>query len=282
MDEASRHSLAAYPRRVSIHEHYTHGYSEAVLSSHARRTVENSFGYGRHLLQPGLRVLDLGCGPGTITVELAHAVAPGEVVGVDIDATVLDRARANADGLAHLTFVEADATSLGFSDDTFDLSHAHQVLQHLGEPVAALRELARVTRPGGTIAVRDADYAAFAWYPEVPGLDRWRGLYRSVARANGGEPDAGRHLLSWAHAAGLERVELHSSTWTYSAADATAAWWGQSWAQRVTSSAFAQRAELLGLATPSLLGELSNAWLSWAADPDAVFMVPHTELLITC
>ena len=282
MDEASRLSLAAYPRRVSIHEHYTHGYSEAVLSSHARRTVENSFDYGRHLLQPGLRVLDLGCGPGTITVEIARAVAPGEVVGADIDATVLDRARANADGLAHLTFVEAEATSLGFADDTFDLSHAHQVLQHLGEPVAALRELARVTRPGGTIAVRDADYAAFVWYPEVPGMDRWRDLYRSVARANGGEPDAGRHLLSWAHAAGLERVEVHSSTWTYSAADATAAWWGRSWAQRVSDPAFAARAVSLGLASAADIADLRHAWLDWSEHPDAVFVVPHTELLITC
>lgn len=282
VDGASRHNQAAYPRRVSTHEHYTHGYSEAVLSSHARRTVENSFGYGRHLLQPGLRILDLGCGPGTITVELAHSVAPGEVVGVDIDATVLDRARAHGDGLANLTFVEAEATSLGFADDTFDLSHAHQVLQHLGDPVAALRELARVTRPGGTIAVRDADYGAFSWYPEVPGLDRWRYLYRCVARANGGEPDAGRHLLSWAHAAGLERVEVHSSTWTYSAADATAAWWGRSWAQRVSDPAFAARAASLSLATPADIAELSQAWLDWAANPDAVFVVPHTELLITC
>ena len=95
--------------------------------------------------------------------------------------------------------------ALDLADDSFDVVHAHQVLQHVADPVAALREMARVTRPGGVVGVRDSDYAAFAWYPRLPGLDRWLALYQAAARANGGEPDAGRHLLAWAHAAGLHR-----------------------------------------------------------------------------
>lgn len=262
-------------------EHYTHGYAEAVLASHSMRTVENSFAYGSHLLRPGLRVLDLGCGPGTISVDIARHVAPGPVVAVDVDAGVLERARAIASEVNNLRFLQANAYQLGFPDDSFDLTHAHQVLQHLADPVAALREMARVTRPGGTIAVRDADYAALSWYPELPKLEQWRTLYRSVARANGGEPDAGRHLLSWAHAAGPGQVEVHTSTWTFSAADG-AAWWGQSWAQRVKDASFATQAVSLGLASSADIAELSDAWLAWAADPDAIFVVPHTELLITC
>lgn len=262
-------------------ERYTHGYAESVLASHSRRTVENSFAYGRHLLRPGLTVLDLGCGPGTISVDLAGRVAPGQVVAVDIDAGVLARAREKASGVSNLWFVQAGAYQLAFPDATFDLSHAHQVLQHLSDPVAALRELARVTRPGGTVAVRDADYGALSWYPELPGLEKWRVLYRTVARANGGEPDAGRHLLSWAHTAGLGQVEVHTSTWTFSAGDG-AAWWGRSWARRVEDPAFADQAVSLGLASASDVTELSEAWLAWADDPDAIFVVPHTELLITC
>lgn len=262
-------------------EHYTHGYAEAVLTSHSMRTIDNSFAYGRHLLRPGLRVLDLGCGPGTISTDIAAQVAPGQVIGVDVDAGVLERARANAGGIDNLWFLQANAYQLGFPDDTFDLAHAHQVLQHLADPVAALRELARVTRPGGTIAVRDADYAALSWYPEPPGLERWRQLYRAVARANGGEPDAGRHLLAWAHAAGLRTVEISSSTWTFSAG-AGADWWGTTWAQRSTGSGFADQAIGLGLATAAEITTLGEAWREWTADPDAVFVVPHTELLITC
>lgn len=262
-------------------EHYTHGYAEAVVASHSMRTIDNSFAYGRHLLRPGLRVLDLGCGPGTISADIAAQVAPGQVVAIDVDAGVLERARAHAAGAENLWFLQASAYQLGFPDDTFDLTHAHQVLQHLADPVAALRELARVTRPGGTIAVRDADYAALSWYPELPGLERWRQLYRAVARANAGEPDAGRHLLAWAHAAGLRQIDVRSSTWTFSAGE-SAQWWGQSWAQRVTGSDFADQATGLGLATPTEIAELGRAWREWADDADAVFVLPHTELLITC
>jgi SAM-dependent methyltransferase len=266
---------------VPTAERYTHGYAEAVLASHSKRTVENSFAYGRHLLRPGLRVLDLGCGPGTISVDLAARVAPGQVVGVDIDASVLARAGDNAVGVSNLSFLQASAYQLGFSRGAFDLSHAHQVLQHLGDPVAALRELARVTRRGGTVAVRDADYGALSWYPELPELEQWRTLYRAVARANGGEPDAGRHLLAWAHGAGLDQVEVHTSTWTFSAGDG-ASWWGQSWAHRVKDAAFVSQAASLGLASAADIAHLSEAWLAWADHPDAVFVVPHTELLITC
>jgi Methylase involved in ubiquinone/menaquinone biosynthesis len=266
---------------VPERERYTHGYAEAVLGSHSRRTVANSLSYGRHLLRRGVRVLDLGCGPGTISTQIADLVAPGEVTAVDVDPGVLERARAMAGPVPNLTFQLGDAYALGFADDTFDLSHAHQVLQHLADPVAALRELARVTRPGGTIAVRDADYGAFSWSPEFPGLDHWRTLYRSVARANGGEPDAGRYLLAWAHAAGLAVAWAGSSTWTFSSTDG-AQWWGRSWAERAIGAEFAEQAIGLGLVTPAELSAIGAAWRQWAEHPDASFVVPHGELLITC
>ena len=98
---------------------------------------------------------------------------------------------------------------------TFDVVHAHQVLQHLPDPVGALREMRRVCKPGGVVAARDSDYAAFTWYPEVPALTAWLVLYEQIARANGGEPDAGRFLLGWAHAAGFSEVQAGASTWCY-------------------------------------------------------------------
>ena len=262
-------------------EHYVHGHSDAVLQAHAARTVENSFGYGLSLLRPGMRVLDLGCGPGTITAGIAARVAPGRVLAVDRDAGVLERARAEAGaaGLANIDFATMDAYHLDIADDSFDLAHAHQVFQHLADPVGALRELARVVRPGGRVAVRDADYSAWTWYPASAGLDRWLELYQRVARSGGGEPDAGRRLLAWAHAAGLADVVATSSTWTYSGDSAR--WWAGLWAQRIVGSDVATQALASGIASQGDLAELSRAWLEWGQHPDAWLMLPHGEILAT-
>src|SRR3954451_21245710 len=183
---------------------YTHGHADSVLQSHRWRTAENSAAYLLPSLRPGLDLLDVGCGPGTITVDLAARVAPGRVVGLDVSTDPLAEAReAAARAGVHVTFEVGDVYALAAGDDTFDVVHAHQVLQHLTDPVAALREMARVCRPGGVIAVRDVDYGAFVTFPADAGLARWLGLYHRGARRNGAEPDAGRRLLSWAHAAGL-------------------------------------------------------------------------------
>ena len=107
-----------------------------------------------------------------------------------------------------MTFAVDDVYALDADDETFDVVHAHQVLQHLSDPVAALVEMRRVLVPGGLLAVRDSDYAAFVWAPEDPLLDRWLALYHEVVRANGAEADAGRFLKGWVLAAGFADVEV--------------------------------------------------------------------------
>ncbi|CAM5272327.1 2-methoxy-6-polyprenyl-1,4-benzoquinol methylase, mitochondrial [Streptomyces cyaneofuscatus] len=189
------------PKETAV---YTHGHHESVLRSHRWRTAANSAGYLLGELRPGMAVLDVGCGPGTITADVAALVAPGRVTAVDTGPGILEQAAAVAAerGLDNVEFAVADVQALDFPDDSFDVVHAHQVLQHVGDPVQALREMRRVCRPGGVVAARDSDYAAMAWYPETPGLAEWQEVYRRVARANGGEPDAGRMLVSWARQAG--------------------------------------------------------------------------------
>src|SRR6185437_4249304 len=131
----------------------------SVLRSHQRRTAEDSAAYLLPYLKPGLSVLDVGCGPGTITADLAALVAPGPVTAVDQVADVLEVARAEVERrtLPNVSFSTADVRNLEFPDGTFDVVHAHQVLQHVADPVAALREMRRVCAPGGIVAVRDAD-----------------------------------------------------------------------------------------------------------------------------
>ncbi len=259
---------------------YTHGHADAVLQSHRWRTAENSAGYLLPSLHSGQDLLDIGCGPGTITVDLARLLAPGCVIGMDIAEAPLGEARRlAADAGATVEFRVGDVYRLPLPDDAVDVVHAHQVLQHLTSPVAALREMARVCRPGGVIAVRDVDYAAMTWFPADEGLDAWLRLYSEVARRNGAEPDAGRRLRSWAHAAGLREFSATTSSWCYST-DAERDWWGRSWALRATASSFAEQAVSYELAIPADLDEIASAWLRWAAADDGWLGMMHGELLI--
>ena len=259
---------------------YTHGHHPSVLRSHTWRTARNSAAYLLPELRPGQDLLDVGCGPGTITADLATLVAPGRVTAVENAPGILEQAERHAlgAGVTGIVFEVADVHELPYADDSFDVVHAHQVLQHVADPVQALREMRRVCRPGGVVAARDSDYAAFFWYPRIPALDEWQQLYRRTARANGGEPDAGRRLHAWAREAGFTDITPGASTWCY-ATEAERAWWGDLWAERITDSPFARHAEREGLATAADRQRIADGWRAWAADPDGWLTIPHGEVL---
>jgi ubiquinone/menaquinone biosynthesis C-methylase UbiE len=260
---------------------YTHGHEEAVLRSHRWRTAQNSAAYLLDHLRPGDRLLDIGCGPGTLTLGLARAVSPGEVVGVDIARDVIAEASANAVDLkaSNVVFQVGDFRQVGLEAGSFDVVHAHQVLQHLADPVGAMREMASLVRRGGIVAVRDSDYGAFTWSPSSAGLDRWREVYSAVARHNRAEPNAGRLLLTWAQAAGWPANAIFSSsTWTFATFEETT-WWAHMWADRCTASSFARQAIDYGISTAHELQSIADEWRRWADSPGAVFIVLHGELI---
>lgn len=257
---------------------YTHGHHDSVLRSHRWRTAENSAPHLLPHLRPGQRLLDVGCGPGTITADLARRVAPGEVLGLDAAEEVLAEARQQPDLPGTVRFAVGDGYALDHPDDSFDVVHAHQVLQHLSDPVAALREMRRVCRPGGVVAVRDADYATFTWAPGDDRLDAWLATYHAVARANDAEPDAGRHLLGWAHAAGFTEVNGSASAWCYSTPDERA-WWGALWADRLRHSDLAHQAVAGGHATRGELDAMAAGFEAWQAHPDGWFALLHGEVV---
>lgn len=258
---------------------YIHGHHESVLRAHSWRTAGNSAAYLLPHLTPGRRLLDIGCGPGTITADLAARLAPGRVTAVEISVAALDRARAEARarGQDNISFTVTDVHSLGLSADTFDLVHAHQVLQHVADPVRALTEMRRVARPGGIVAARDSDYGMFDWSPRLPELDDWLARYRRAARASGGEPDAGRHLTGWARSAGFDDITATTARWHFSST-ADRRWWADTQADRVTRADLGRHL-LAGGATEHDLHRIAEGWQRWAATPGAWLTIPHHEII---
>lgn len=261
-------------------DRYTHGHSESVLRSHRWRTAENSAAYLLDQLRAGHRLLDVGCGPGTITLDLAQRVSPGLVLGIDNAETIIEEAERSREEaqMNNVRFAVDDVYQISETNDSFDVVHAHQVLQHLTNPVRALKEMRRVLKPGGILAVRDSDYGAFTWSPADHRLDRWLELYHQITTKNRAQADAGRHLLGWVHAAGFPDATASSSTWTF-ADDEGRAWWGELWADRVRTSAFATQALDYGFSDPGELEDIAAAWLDWSRHPDGAYIVVHGEVI---
>ena len=259
---------------------YLHGHADSVMKSHTWRTVANSAPHLVPHLAPGLRLLDVGCGPGTITVDLAQRLAPGEVVGFDVAAGVIERATALRDerGAVNCAFRVDDVYAIDQPDASFDIVHAHQVLQHLTDPVAALGEMHRVLKPGGLLAVRDADYGGMTWAPATPAIERWMAVYQAVAAEQGSEPNAGRHLLGWVQQAGFADIETTVDVWTFATLE-DRRWWGDLWADRVQNSSYATHAIDLGLATSDDLAAIAAGWRAWIDEAAGFFACPNSQVI---
>jgi SAM-dependent methyltransferase len=193
---------------------------EAVL---ATRTVSNAAAFFLAYLRPGMRVLDVGCGPGSITLGLAEVVAPGEVVGIDLQPAQVEQARALAAtrGVPNVGFEVADLYTLPFPDGAFDAAFAHTVVIGLREPVRALAELRRVLRPGGIVGVRDPDWGTWLRVPTVPLIEQGIAVAVQGDQHHGGDPFRGRHHRRLLLEAGFVRTEATASVSSAGSLEAT-------------------------------------------------------------
>jgi ubiquinone/menaquinone biosynthesis C-methylase UbiE len=264
-------------------EKYTHGHHASVVAAHSVRRASEAAAFVLPQLKSPMRLLDFGCGPGTITNDLAeHLLPEGSVVGIDYSDVVVEQARATALEKSILN-VEYETNSIydtGYEDASFDAAYAHQVLQHLGEPVKALEEAKRVLKPGGICAVREVDWGATALWPPDDQLTKFFDVYNGVAERNGGQAFAGRRLKQWFTEAGFTDLVVTTSTWTF-ADDKGLKWWGEQWAERILRSDIAKRAVDYGIATEAELAEISQGWLDWVQAEGAFYAFMQVEVVGT-
>ena len=258
---------------------YTHGHHPAVIKVHALRTAEKDAHHLLKRLQPGMRLLDVGCGPGTITEGLARAVAPGLTIGIDPVTEILEEARRQDRTHSSPIYMPANTYQLPFDNAVFDIVHLHQVLQHLAKPVIALQEIKRVLKPGGLLSLRESDYGSMVAWPRLPLMERWLELYHAVVTYNGADADAGRRIPAWLRASGFNNAELTGDSKLY--AGANAQFWGESWSERTLQSSFGRQAIQYNLATHEEIKNISDAWKEWSEDEDACFTFVQVQAIAT-
>ena len=249
---------------------YTYGHSGVVVDVHARRSAGREAAFFLPYLGPGMRLLDAGCGPGSITVGLAETLGSGEVVGVDVEPAVLEAARTFAAerGVTNVRFVAGSAFALPFPYAAFAAAFAHTLLEHVGDGVAALRENPRVVKPGGVIGVRDADWGSGVFAPDDALLSDAMTLYERVWRHNGGHPNCGRYLPALLRAGGFSRITTSASfRWDGSAGESRA--FGELLAARLLLPNFAGPILAMGWSDEAMLARIADTCLAWSRRPDA-------------
>jgi ubiquinone/menaquinone biosynthesis C-methylase UbiE len=250
-------------------------WSRAVF---ARRTGQAAAFLAPHL-RAGMRLLDCGCGPGSITVDLAQMVAPGEAIGIDLreDAVAQGRALARERMVANVTFERASVYQLPYPDGSFDAAFACAVLQHLAAPLAALEEMRRVLKPGAVIGLVDGSSTITFRHPTNSLLDKWDRLRTLEREHNTGRPSDALRLRALLREAGFARAQGSGSMATEAGPPA-----GSSEETRRVAEhhmirlrgVLGKLAVAQGWTTKQELEQIASALMAWGEAPDAFYARP--------
>lgn len=254
---------------------YVHGYATASRTM-SGRTADNFASFFIPHLLPGMSVLDIGCGPGTITVGLAAKISPGQVVGIDIGASEIAKAAelAKSLGLANARFEVRDATALKFIDGEFDAVFSSAALEHIKDAASVVREMARVLKPGGVLGLKGGLPSRRVVVPETPVMIRLGEVYLAVWKAAGGHPEMGLEQIDLVRNAGLSVVDVGGTFETRMAERLPL-----DFSERLVAPSFAERAEAIGVATRDELKSLAAGVAQWERTPGGFWLIPWIELV---
>jgi ubiquinone/menaquinone biosynthesis C-methylase UbiE len=259
-------------------EKYTHDYSNDFIQALMNRSAGTEAAFFLPYLHSNMMVLDCGCGPGAITTDFAKIVAPGKVIGIDIDESQIEFARNHTGGLGieNLDFKVADIYKLPFLDDSFDAAFAHTTFQHLSDPVSALKEIYRVLKPGGFVGIRDDDVGSAIWSPINSLMEKGHTIFQEVWKHNGGDPRFGRRQRQALREAGFSNIKVSATCFCCETSEAVEE---QSKFAIAMASApnFRNQAVALNLCDEKFLDDLTEEWRKWGEHPDAFFAVIFCE-----
>jgi ubiquinone/menaquinone biosynthesis C-methylase UbiE len=259
---------------------YVSGYSPATVQYQANRTVARQATFFLPHLRPGMRVLDCGCGPGTITIGLAQVVAPGQVVGIDIEPSLVERASvlSREQGISNVRFQMANVFDLPFPEGSFDAVFAHTLLHHLTQPIRALKEMKRVLKPGGVIGVRNVDDGGRIIAPTNRELEDYYDLHERIWKNHGVDLYLGRRLRSLLHQAGFVRIKASASYDYFGTPEDTRAL-AQSRIDRIKTTPAFDEAVAAGWVDQVTLDNIIAAWRNWGEDSDSFCAHPRCEVV---
>lgn len=194
---------------------YIMGYSEAYLRILSSRSTADTCRYLMPCLKPGLRVLDVGCGPGSISAGLAEAIRPGELHGIDIDPSQVEMAAQEAvdRGVTNAKFSVADLRDLPFEDSSFDVVHCNDTLAFIPDTEAPLNEMKRVLKSGGILGWREMIMDLFMTYPDPdphPASQAYA-IFADTLEADDGHPQMGKELAEHLDQAGFANIRMSAS-----------------------------------------------------------------------
>lgn len=257
-------------------ERYSHGYESKFVEYLESRRVSKDAAFFLPHIKSGMSLIDCGCGPGTITIDLAGFVTPGHVVGVDFEENQINIAKKNAleRRVPNVQFEVGDIYKLPFPDNTFDAAFAHTIFQHLEDPVKAAIEIHRVLKPGGIIGLREEDTAGFIISPFTPKFGELMKLYVKTWKHNGGDPYFARRQRAVLNEAGFVRVEASASAESYGTPESTRKM-GEMMADYMHTHL--ETAVQLKWVDATTVETLTAEWRSWGKHPDAFFGVLFCE-----
>lgn len=262
-------------------ERYLHGYEEWTRRWMETRTAERELGFLIPYLAPGKDLIDCGCGPGSITLGLAEAVSPGNVVGIDIEPRQLEVARAAAAqrGLGNARFEQASIYEIPAPDASFDVAVAHFVIEHVSDPPRALREMRRVLRPGGIAAIKDPYYPAFVFRPRTPEIALFEELMARWQKHNHASPTYAADLRSHLLAVGFSRTQASGGTEQAAGSGEDATVLHMILENQVTEAAFRETVVNEGWATEDQLNAISASASSFAQRSDVFGFIVFVQAL---